>query len=83
MRDLIAGERKFDGEPCSLTVQLVIVCQEGNNLRILFHSPSLNYIVVLTLGVSLGSPVKKVLPQGELFFFHKKSPFFSKAAQSN
>lgn len=38
------------------------------------HSLSLSYIVLLTLGVSLGSPVKEVPPQGEFFFLHKKSP---------
>lgn len=38
------------------------------DLRIFCHSPSLSYIVVLTLGVSLGSPVKQVLPQGEFSY---------------
>ena len=78
MRDPIAGEKKFDREPCSLTIQLVLVCQEGlkkKRLRIFCHSFSLSYIVVLTLGVSLGSPVIEVLHKEEFLFFHNKSTF--------
>lgn len=46
------------------------------------HSLSLSYIVVLTLGVSLGSPVKEVPLKGH-FFLHNKSPFIWLAVQSN
>lgn len=38
------------------------------------HSLSLSYIVVLTLGVSLGSPVKEVPLKGSFFSCIRKAP---------